>query len=62
MSYAVENQGNSTVACSDKTLPRIQKHVPETKTLPRNQNTSQNPKHFPESKNTSQNFGFWDVT
>ena len=49
MSYAVENQGNSTVARRDKTLPRIQ-------------NTSQKPKHFPESKNTSQNFGFWDVT
>ena len=40
---------SSTVAHKDKTLPRIQKHFPESK------NTSQNPKHFPESKNTSQN-------
>ena len=37
----------STVARRDKTLPRFQKHFPESK------NTSQNPKHFPESR-------FWD--
>ena len=42
-------QLSDTVAHKDKTLPRIQKHIPESK------NTSQNPKHFPESKNTSQN-------
>ena len=33
-----------TVACKDKTLPRIQKHFPGSK------NTSQDPKHVPESK------------
>ena len=36
-----------------KTLPRIQKHFPESKTLPKIQNTSQNPKHIPGSKSTS---------
>ena len=34
----------STVARRDKTLPRFQKHVPESKTRPRIQ------KHVPESK------------
>ena len=52
-----------TVAHKDKTLPRIQKHFPESKTLPRIQNTSQNSKHFPESKTISQNLDsgkcFW---
>ena len=45
----------STVARRDKTLPRFEKHVPESKTHPRIWNTSQNPKHVPESKNNSRN-------
>ena len=67
-------QSHCTVARKVKTLPRIQKHFPESKTRPRIQkhfpeskNTSQNPKHFPEFKNTLQNpdsglsFGFLDL-
>ena len=38
-----------------KTLPRIQKHFPESKTLPRIQNTFQNPKTRLRLQNTSQN-------
>ena len=47
----------SAVAHRDKTLPRIQKHVPESKNASRNprtlsgiQNTSQNPKAPPRTK------------
>ena len=35
---------NATVAHKDKTLPRIQNHIPESKKIP------QNPKQVPESK------------
>ena len=44
----VGKKKNVTVARKDKTLPRFQKHFPESK------NTSQNPNHFPESR-------FWDA-
>ena len=50
-----------TVAHKDKTLPRIQKHFPESKTLPRIQND------FPESGfwkvflNSRKCFEFWEV-
>ena len=42
------------MARKDKTLPRIQKHFPESKTRPRIQ------KHFPESRFWDV-FGFWEV-
>lgn len=60
----------------DKTLPRIQKHVPESgagscqnpEHILESKNTFQNPKTLPTIRNTSQNptilgrvFGFWDM-